>query len=91
MNDRISGVNVYGGGPVQHYVFTGELQRRRRTTFLTVILSFILAALIALCIHLAYLEISQPPVATASPVATQAAAHAAPAQVPLAQDAPAAR
>lgn len=71
MNDQISGVHVYGGGPVRHYVFAGEQQRRRKTLIITALLGFVFALLLAYCVKLVYADVSQPTAATAEPVAAE--------------------
>ena len=81
MNDRISGVYVYGGGPVRHYVFAGEQQRRRRTRIATLLLGIVFAVLLAYSARLVIADMSQPQTATAEVVATQQADGSAPAQV----------
>ena len=71
MNDKISGVHVYGGGPVRHYVFAGEQQRRRKSFFITALLGLVFALLLAYCVKLVYADVSQPTAATAEPVVTE--------------------
>ena len=65
MNERLSGVYVYGGGPQQHYVFRGETQRRRKLRAITLVLAAIFAILLAGVVRLTYLEVAQPQVASA--------------------------
>lgn len=72
MKNNISGVYIYGGGPVRHYVFTGEQQRRRRTRIVTLLLGIILAVLVFYSVHLVLGGVSQPETATANVVAAQA-------------------
>ena len=84
MNERLSGVYVYGGGPQQHYVFRGEAQRRRKLRAITLALAVIFAILLAWVVRLTYLEVAQPQVASAeAPQAAQVE------QAPAAEQAPA--
>ena len=76
MNEHNSGVHIYGGGPVRHFVFTGEQQRRRRTRFATILLALVFAVLLAYSVRIVYGEIAQPETATAEVVAVQQASAA---------------
>ena len=89
MNEHIPGVYVYGGGPVRHYVFSGEQQRRRRTRIATILLGIVFVVLLAYSARIVYGEVSQPEMATAEVVAAQQQAPAAPAQADAAAPAPA--
>lgn len=68
MNERIQGVDVYGGGPVSHYVFAGRAQRERKQFLLQVLVVALLAIVCAWCMRSAFLAIAEPPQATADPV-----------------------
>lgn len=67
MNERIQGVDVYGGGPVDHYVFSGQAQRERKHMLLIVFFLALLAIVCAWCMRSAYLAFAEPPQATAEP------------------------
>ncbi|MBQ9068279.1 MAG: hypothetical protein IJ131_04335 [Eggerthellaceae bacterium] len=67
MNERIQGVDVYGGGPVQHYVFTAHAQRERKRFLLKMLIVVLLAIVCAWCMRSAFLAIAEPPQATADP------------------------
>lgn len=79
MNVRLQGVEMYGGGPKNHYVFRAEAQRRRRARSITILLAAILAILIFWCVQLFYTEVAKPSVATADTVLVQEANSQAPA------------
>ena len=68
MNERIQGVDVYGGGPVEHYVFAGQAQRERKQFLLKMLVVVLLAVVCAWCMSSAFLAIAEPPQATADPV-----------------------
>lgn len=78
MNVRLQGVDVYGGGPQNHYVFRAEAQRRRRTRNLTILLATILALLIVWCANVVSREFTRPPIATANTVAVEQTLDQAP-------------
>ena len=65
MNERIQGVNVYGGGPVQHYVFSAHEQRQRRQFLVKLLLLAVLSVIFAWCMRSAFLAFAEPPQATA--------------------------
>ena len=65
MNERIQGVNVYGGGPQQHYVFSAHEQRLRRQFLLKLLILAVLSVVFAWCMRSAFLAFAEPPQATA--------------------------
>ena len=72
MNVRLQGVEMYGGGPQNHYVFRAEAQRRRRTRNITILLAAILALLIVWFARTTFGEVAQPEHATAEQAAQTA-------------------
>lgn len=65
MNERIQGVNVYGGGPRQHYVFRAQEQRERRQFIVRLLVLTFLAAVFAWCMRSAFASLAEPPQAAA--------------------------
>ena len=65
MNERIQGVNVYGGGPQQHYVFSAHEQRQRRQFLMKLLIVALLSVVFAWCMRSAFLAFAEPPQATA--------------------------